>query len=120
MLRTLPVIAEWHGSDRAESFNVLVRGDAEQARMAIRAAWGGPLCVATRTWPTLTERDAAMQRIMDLPKTVGLSSASRGGRDGVIEVELLQPDPAAEAKVRAAAGKSIQVRFSYVYQPFTG
>lgn len=121
LIEKLPAISIWIADDASKSFNVLVKGDAEQTRAQLREVWGGPLCVASGQGTTMADRVKAVERVIALMPLIGLEGAAPGGqgRDDALQISLTMPNPNLEATVREAAGAGITIRFHYTYTPWT-
>lgn len=119
-IEKLETVSVWV-SDRVSEFNVLVNGDPEAAYADLRAVWGGGLCVAASDASTLTERNAAMNRVMAaLPKGefVTASADSSDPRDPKLAVTVVVVDDDIRAVIEKAAGPGIELDIEGVFTPY--
>ena len=86
-------------SDGVSLFNVVVTGDAEAARAALREVWPGGLCVVQRDLPTADELAAAQAALTEHAAELGLTTAAANGVSGVLEVGVVVADAATTALV---------------------
>lgn len=121
-VRDLPVVDVWSGGQRGDyGFNVLVQGDADDAHRALRAVWGGWLCVASSDEPTEAERQAAFDRMIDvLPANTMVSGSPGGGPDRVLELVLVAADEDLKSSIVAAAGPGMTVSITTIFEPYRG
>lgn len=113
----LPVVGLWV-SNGLNAYNVLINGDVEEAYNALRAVWGGELCVQASDAPTEADRLAAMTRAQNaLPPNQFLGGSFGLPMDPTVEVDLIATDDALEAIVHHAVGDGFDVRITSVFSP---
>ncbi|MGD8150276.1 hypothetical protein [Ornithinimicrobium sp. Y1694] len=84
-------------SDGGAVFNVVVGGDADQARGELRKIFSGPLCVEQRDLPSEQDRLAAQQALH--AGDVALLGSAAGTVSGQLEVDAVIADQATIDKV---------------------
>ncbi|CAN7235299.1 hypothetical protein [Knoellia sp. LjRoot47] len=106
-------------SDGSSLFNVVVTGDADVARSALRATWKGGLCVEQRDQPTEADAACAQEAVTSVP---GLLSAGYDATSGVLDVQVTVLDAPTRDRIVAAVSRWLdadQVRMSSAVQPLT-
>lgn len=113
---------EWitTAADGATVWNVAVTHDAAAAERTLREHFTGPLCVGTVPGPSLTEAEAAVQRIKGLYADLDVhitNVLAHPGPEGVrITVDVfLAPDDVI-AKIKQAAGADLEARLTITPQ----
>lgn len=119
-LEGLEVVDVWV-SNGIDAYNVVIRGDAEDAHAVLREVWGGELCVQSAgtagfVEATQEERMAVVEKIFAALPPGQMQAGGPSGTDGTISLNLLYLDSAAYDAIREAAA-GIPVELSTLLTP---